>query len=100
MRIAVDTTTGDHDVVGIRRHHATQWDVVNVIVGKLLPVHELLRVVKLDPPRASRGGVRRSCTLTDVIDGELSDTDDPPGLAQPRVTVRSDTGVGKDLGIL
>ena len=48
------------DNVGIGRDHAAQGDVVDVIVGELLPVDEFLGVVQLDPPGAAGRRIRRA----------------------------------------
>src|ERR1700760_2485656 len=100
MRVAVDATTGNHDVVRIRRYHAAQRNVIDVIVGKLLPVYELLGIVQLDPPGTPGRRVRWPGAFANVIDGQLPLADDPPRLSQARIAVRSDAGVGKDVRIL
>src|SRR5581483_10519656 len=96
----VHTTSRHDDIVRIRRHHAAQGNVVDVIVGKLLPMDELLGVMKLHPPGAPCRGIRRPPAIADLLDRELASAYDPTRLPEPRIAVRADPGVGKNTWVL
>ena len=85
--VGVDAAAGGDDVVGVLRQHAAERDVVDVAVRKRLPVHQLLRVVQLDPPGATRDGVGGPIARRMSSSVELAAAHDPAGLADAGVAV-------------
>src|SRR6185503_20178452 len=79
--VRVHASTGRDDVVGSGGHHAREWNVVDVIGWKLLPVDQLRRVVQLDPPRTSRGGISGARARSNLIERQLCASNDPARLS-------------------